>query len=153
MPPRTLPFSSPTFDISPYNCTTTLPELLAPTTPCPSTCAIDFGTITTDLRIIFSDLRYLTSVLDAQSPSSIKERDSMWYRDKMYIAQRNLNFSSTYPSSEHTKLDTACCVAASIFAHVYLKDLGFYSKVVDIMISRFKSSLEVRELTKTWRKR
>lgn len=142
MPPKILPFSSPALDISPYNCTTTLPDVLASTTACPSTYTIDFETITTDLRIIFSDLRYLTSVLDTQSPSSIKERDSMWYSDKMYISQRNLNYSSMYPSPEHTKLDTACCVAASIFAHVYLRDLGFFSKVVDIMITRFKSSLE-----------
>jgi hypothetical protein len=40
---------------------------------------IDFSSITTDLMTIFDDLRYLTSVLEAKPPSSVKKQDSMWY--------------------------------------------------------------------------
>ena len=105
---------------------------------------IDFSTLTSDIPTIFSDLRYLTIILEAKSPNTIEDGDNMWFSDKMFIVQRNLNWVCLPLDThfDHSKLDTACCMAASIYSHVYLRDLGFYSKVSQVLIRRFRGWLE-----------
>lgn len=66
----------------------------------------------------------------------------MWYSDKMYVTQRSMTYLSLYPQPGDSKLDTACISAASIFTHVHLRDLGFYSKVVGDLTSVFKDKLD-----------
>jgi hypothetical protein len=66
----------------------------------------------------------------------------MWLSDKVYLIQRNLVYLSQNPEPEHSRMDTACCVAASIFVHIYLRDLGVYPRVVGIMVEEFRVFLE-----------
>jgi len=78
------------------------------------------------------------------------ESDSMWYSDKVYILQRNLNY--IYLNKNLTTLsqiDRACCGAASIFSHIYLRDLGFNTQIVGILVANFKIELEgaIHEVT------
>ena len=66
----------------------------------------------------------------------------MWYSDKVYLVQRDLVFLTFNPEPYHTKLDTACCIAASIFVNIRLRDLGMYSSVIGFMVKNLKEFLE-----------
>lgn len=104
--------------------------------------SLDFSWISKSLPAIFNDLRYLTAVLEAQISHPTKERESMWYCDKVFLVERNLVYLSLNPDPEHTKLDTAACMAANIFVSAWLRDLGFYSRLVAVMVGNLTQFLE-----------
>ena len=128
--PEILPFDSPNLDLPAYNCTNRLKGLLLSPNPRPAIYAVDFVNICKDLPPIFNDLRYLTRLLESQNPVAPQHSDNVWYSDKVYFVQRILVYLSLYTEPENTKLDNACCIAASIYVNAHLRDLGFYSRVV-----------------------
>jgi hypothetical protein len=89
---------------------------------------------------IFANLRYLSSVLEAKDPFSIANIDSMWYSDKVYLVQRSIIYASL--DSEQGVVDTACYIAGSMYVDSYLRDLGFYSGVIALMVTKLKNFLE-----------
>jgi hypothetical protein len=67
----------------------------------------------------------------------------MWFSDKVYLVQRNLNYINLQPDLENTtNIDRACCGAASIFSHIYLRDLGFYTGIILIIVRNFRASVD-----------
>ena len=67
----------------------------------------------------------------------------MWFSNKVYLVQRNLNYLTLKKDDEDPSLlDKACCGAASLFSHVYLRDLGFRVAIVRVVVRKFKESLE-----------
>jgi hypothetical protein len=93
---------------------------------------------------IFANLRFLSSVLELRHPSSFAQVDNMWYSDKVYLVQRDLVYSSFEP--EEAELDAPCRIAASIYVDSYLRDLGFHSRVIAVMVTRLKNLLERKGL-------
>jgi hypothetical protein len=89
---------------------------------------------------IFANLRYLSSVLEARDPLSIANIDSMWYSDKVYLVQRSLVYASLDP--EQRVVDIACYIAGSMYVDSYLRDLGFYSGIIALMVAKLKNFLE-----------
>ena len=137
--PMILPITSSGLDLPSYKCTSAPKGPIVATVVCPDY-TIDFSVISTSMTATFTNLRFLSFVLELKHPFSIAYMDSMWYSDKLYLAQRDLVYLSLKP--EQTALDTACCIAASIYADSYLRDLGFRSGVIAVMITRLKQFLE-----------
>jgi hypothetical protein len=134
-----LPLPTRSLDLPSYKCTATPRGPIAPTAACPDY-LIDFSATSKSMEDIFTNLRFLSSVLELKHPSSIAQIDSMWYSDKVYLVQRDVVYSSL--KNEHTGLDAACHVAVIIYIDSYMRDLGFHSGVVAIMVTRLKSIMD-----------
>jgi hypothetical protein len=116
---------------------------MAPLAVCPDY-IVDFTAHSRSTADIFANLRFLSGVLELKQPFSIAQVDSMWYSDKVYLVQRDLVYSSLEPGA--ADLDIACYIAASIYVDAYMRDLGFQSRIVAVMVSRLKSLLELKIL-------
>jgi hypothetical protein len=112
-----------------------------PSRTCPDY-AIDFSTISKSITDVFANLRYLSSVLESKDSFSIAQIDSMWYSDKVYLLQRSLVYLSLDP--EQAVVNAACCIAASMYVDSYFRDLGFYSNVIALMVTKLKMFLDQR---------
>jgi hypothetical protein len=142
-PPSTLFLTTTGLDLPSYSCTASPKGSIATTLQCPNR-AIDFSVLSTSMPEIFADLQYLSSVLESKNLFSIAHMDSMWYSDKVYLVQRNIVYSSLDPEQE--PLHTACYIAGSIYVNSYLRDLGFHSGVIALLVTKLKDFLEDKML-------
>ena len=103
---------------------------------------IAWGTIDKDVSSVFAELRYLNFILESKDPREIELTDTMLYSDKTYLVQRNLVYLSLHPQSDDAALDTACCLAASIFVDCCFRDLGFHANAIGILVTKLKTACE-----------
>jgi hypothetical protein len=103
---------------------------------------IAWSVIDKDISSVFAELRYLNFILESKDPREIELADTMWYSDKTYLVQRSLVYLSLHPQSEDAALDTACCLAASIFVDSCFRDLGFHAGVIGQLVSKLRTACE-----------
>jgi hypothetical protein len=139
--PRILKFEAPGLQLPLYKCTAAPKGPIMPRLQCPNY-GIAWGVIDKDISSVFAELRYLNFVLESKDPREIELADTMWYSDKTYLVQRNLVYLSLHPQSEDAALDTACCLAASIFVDCCFRDLGFHAGVIGHLVSKLRTACE-----------
>ncbi|KAL2069219.1 hypothetical protein VTL71DRAFT_15557 [Oculimacula yallundae] len=137
----TLELDSAGLDIPTYTCTAAPRAGTGPRFPCPSR-NITWSVIDTNIPIILAELRFLSSILEVKDPKEIAEIDNIWYSDKVYLIQRNLTHMWVSPSAAGSRLDTLCCLAASIYVDSCLRDLGFHCPIIGHLVGLLKKDSE-----------
>lgn len=122
----------------------------------------DFSIVTDDLDAVFASLRALTDLLgckyeggheqyeqqresEQKREVEIGEQEGLRYGDELFLVLRSLMFCMSENGNANgniSKLDMVCCMAAIVFSHVCLRDLGFWSDVVGILISRLRGAVD-----------
>ncbi|KAH6723564.1 hypothetical protein BKA61DRAFT_648686 [Leptodontidium sp. MPI-SDFR-AT-0119] len=126
--PRIIPYASPALDILSYVWTANSNGPILPSSPSPNL-AITWETIETDIEQVFTDLRYISSILESDDPN--EQIDNIYL---VYIFQ--------HPKIEHSRLDSLTCLAASIYIDSCLRDQRFNAGAIGILVSKLKSELE-----------
>jgi hypothetical protein len=139
--PRILKFETLGLQLPPYKCTAAPKGPIMPRLQCPNY-DIAWGVIDKDISSVFAELRYLNFILESKDPREIELANTMWYSDKTYLVQRNLVYLSLHPQSDDAALDSACCLAASIFVDCCFRDLGFHAGVIGQLVSKLKGACE-----------
>lgn len=139
--PRILKFELPGLTLPPYRYPAATRRQITVKSFCPNY-AISWNIIDKDVSSIFAELRYLNFILESKDPSEIELTDTMWYSDKTYLVQRSLVFLSLHPQSDDATLDTACCLAASIFVDSCFRDLGLNANAIGIRVSNLRIACE-----------
>jgi hypothetical protein len=102
--------------------------------PNPTLRTTSLTTFDSNLQDIFTDLwKFPTS---EKNPEMI---DHIWYSDKIYLLQRSLMDIAYNKQHNTSHIDRACAIAALIYLHTGLCEVGIRSKVISVLVSRFKS--------------
>ncbi|KAE9366639.1 hypothetical protein N431DRAFT_495079 [Stipitochalara longipes BDJ] len=100
---------------------------------------------TTLLRTFDSNLQEIFADL-SKFPASEKDPewiDHIWYSDKIYLVQRSLMHVAYSKQYESSHIDRACALAALIYVHTGLCEVRIHPKVINILILRLKTELQL----------
>jgi hypothetical protein len=101
-----------------------------------------------DIRVLapkvaycFITLRQLSRLLNISGPKTVIRMDHTWYSDMAYMLQRRLmHLSDTY-SSQPSRIERPCCIAALIYLECCVREIHPRSRIVETLVKDLKVAL------------
>ena len=104
---------------------------------------MDLEPLGKDVSDIFADLRQLSHILASSNTTELKRLDSLQYSDWLYCVKRALTDLSNCKRDAEKQILPCISIAALILVEVCLRGISLNSGIIDRLVARGKTTLEV----------
>ena len=104
---------------------------------------MDLEPLGKDVSDIFTDLRELSHILTSSNTAELKQLDSLQYSDWLYCVKRALIDLSNCKGNAEKQILPCISIAALILVEVCLRGISLNSRIIDRLVTRGKTTLEV----------